>query len=188
MTRDSDDDALRWKGDDDPTLAPGWKTVGPAVAVPGAAGAGPAASVTPAVDAADAGADADARADRAAAADAAGTPGADTAADTDDARDDDSTPRTAQTGSVELVVLGILAGVYLLYTIGWLITALRTSVPGISIVSDAMYALGLWLAVLAAPCWFALALRAGGRRIRLVWLIAGAVVLAPLPFILGVTA
>ena len=28
MTRDPDDDALRWEGDDDPTLAPGWKTVG----------------------------------------------------------------------------------------------------------------------------------------------------------------
>jgi hypothetical protein len=172
MTRDSEDDALRWEGDDDPTLAPGWKAVGPAVSAPsrGAQDAGPEAS---AIDGAE-------TADRAespgGAATAVGAPGA-----------ADEEP-VAQTGSVELVVLGILAGVYLLYTVGWLITALRTSTPGISIVSDFMYALGLWLAVLAAPCWFALALRAPGRRIRLAWLVAGVVLLAPLPFVLGVTA
>ena len=28
MSPDPDDDALRWEGDDDPTLAPGWKRVG----------------------------------------------------------------------------------------------------------------------------------------------------------------
>ncbi|ANJ26677.1 hypothetical protein [Agromyces aureus] len=169
MTRDSDDDALRWEGDDDPTLAPGWKTVGPPVAAPVADEGSAAASDAP--DSVDADAPGDADTDRA------------------DADPADAAARPAsQTGSVELVVLGILAGVYLLYTIGWLITALRTSVPGVSIVGDAMYALGLWLAVLAAPCWFALAMRAGGRRSRLVWLVVGALVLAPLPFVLGVTA
>lgn len=171
MTRETDDDALRWEGDDDPTLAPGWKKVGPTVKAPapdagsGALGSAAASGVREPAGAGD---------------------GADLDADADDA-DEVKPGHAAQTGSVELVVLGILAGVYLLYTIGWFITALRTSVPGISVVSDTMYALGLWLAVLAAPCWFALALRAGGRA-RFVWLIAGALVLAPLPFVLGVTA
>ena len=156
MRPDSEDDALRWEGDDDPTLAPGWKAVG-----------APAAASASGADTTGTAASADERAEG-------------------DRSDD--LERPAQTGSVELVVLGILAGVYLLYTIGWLITALRTSAPGISLVSDAMYSLGLWLAVLAAPCWFALALRSRGKRVRLVWLIAGVVVLAPLPFVLGAAA
>ncbi|MFF2369663.1 DNA polymerase III subunit gamma/tau [Agromyces sp. NPDC058110] len=180
MTRETDDDALRWEGDDDPTLAPGWKKVGPAVTASTAATASDANGASGANGAA-------------AASDPAGTGARDRGAPGDATLDEASEPAgdataAPQTGSVELVVLGILAGVYLLYTIGWFITALRTSVPGVSVVSDAMYGLGLWLAVLAAPCWFALALRAGGRRARLAWLIAGALVLAPLPFVLGVTA
>lgn len=156
---DADDDALRWEGDDDPTLAPGWKMVGKAV--PLAETGGPADGATGA---------------------AAGAAG-DAADETDDA------DASRQTGSVALVALGVLGGVYLLYTIGWLITAVRTSAPGTSVVGDAMYSLGLWLAVLAAPCWFALALRgAPTTRARFLWLVAGAVVLVPLPFVLGVTA
>ncbi|MFD5866712.1 DNA polymerase III subunit gamma/tau [Agromyces sp. NPDC127015] len=152
---DSDDDALRWDGDDDPTLAPGWKTVGKAVPLADAGAAEPAD-------------------DGAADEEAGGS-------------SDEDAP--AQTGSAVLIALGVLGGVYLLYTIGWLITAVRTSAPGTSVVSDAMYSLGLWLAVLAAPCWFALALRGTTTtRSRFLWLVAGAVVLVPLPFVLGVTA
>lgn len=161
---DADDDALRWEGDDDATLAPGWKAVGTPVPLKRGAATAPAT-----------GTDSDA--------DAGAAPDA-------EAGDDTVAPAgAAQTGSVELVVLGVLGGVYLLYTIGWIITALRTATPGMSVVGDFMYSLGLWLAVLAAPLWFVLALR-GARtaRSRLVWLVAGAVVLAPLPFIFGVTA
>ncbi|MFF2270970.1 hypothetical protein ACFVTX_01765 [Agromyces sp. NPDC058136] len=170
---DADDDALRWEGDDDATLAPGWKTVGAAVPLKGDAKRGIG--------------------DGAGAAGADGTEGdaAGSALTGDDLDSDEPNEPAApaQTGSVELVVLGVLGGVYLLYTIGWIITALRTAVPGMSVVGDFMYSLGLWLAVLAAPVWFALALR-GARtpRSRLVWLVVGAVVLAPLPFIFGVTA
>ncbi|MFF2277486.1 DNA polymerase III subunit gamma/tau [Agromyces sp. NPDC058126] len=165
---DADDDALRWEGDDDATLAPGWKAVGTPVPLKGAATTAPRTG---------AGSDAD-----------AGT-GTGTDAGTEEGDDTVAPAGGAQTGSVELVVLGVLGGVYLLYTIGWIITALRTATPGMSVVGDFMYSLGLWLAVLAAPLWFVLALR-GARtaRSRLAWLVAGAVVLAPLPFIFGVTA
>lgn len=160
---DADDDALRWEGDDDPTLAPGWKTVGKPVPLAETGSSDPADGETAGRD--DAG---------------------EVGAAGDDDVDEDASP---QTGSVALIALGVLGGVYLLYTIGWLITALRTSAPGTSVVSDAMYSLGLWLAVLAAPCWFVLALRgAPTTRARFLWLVAGAVVLVPLPFVLGVTA
>ncbi|SIN71312.1 hypothetical protein [Agromyces cerinus] len=154
MTRDTDDDdALRWEGDDDQTLAPGWKTVGaPAPAEPGPVAADP-------------------------------TDERDVAASVDEA---DTTDAPAQTGSAELVVLGVLGGVYLLYAIGWLVSALGAAPLFADPVAQFMYELGSWFAVLAAPLWFGavLWLASGNRRARLIWLIAGAVLLVPVPFLL----
>lgn len=158
MTRDQDDDALRWEGDDDPTLAPGWRRVGNAAPVTDAPGG-------------EGGADASAEAE--ASADA----------------DTDAEPERRQSGSLELVVFGVLAGVYLLYTVGWLLTAVRTTLPGTSIVADAMYQFGLWLSVLAPALWFGLVYAVVAKPARrILWLVIGAVVLVPLPFVLGVTA
>lgn len=164
MTRENDDDALRWEGDDDPTLAPGWRRVG---------NAAPATDASPGAPTGDG--------DLREAEDG-------THADVEATADDTGAARR-QTGSVELLVLGVLAGVYLLYTVGWLLTAVRTSAPGTSIVADAMYSLGLWLSVLAPALWFGLVFAVVSRPgRRLLWLIVGAVVLVPLPFVLGVTA
>jgi len=165
MTRENEDEALSWEGDDDPTLAPGWKRVGKAV---------------PATDASRGGAS-DADAETADAGDA--EPVEDSSADHDMA----GAPR--QTGSVELLILGVLAGVYLLYTVGWMLTAVRTEAPGTSIVGDAMYTFGLWLSALAPALWFGLVhVVVASTSRRLLWLVVGAVVLVPLPFVLGVTA
>lgn len=146
MPRDPDDDALRWEGDDDPTLAPGWKTVG-----------APAPS-----------------------ADAAGEPATETAGEPAI----EAAP--AQAGSTELVVLGVLGGVYLLYAIGWLIAATSAPPQLADPLAQFMYSLGRWLAAAAPVLWFATALwlAAGHRRARLLWLIAGAVLLVPVPFLL----
>lgn len=157
MPRDPDDDALRWEGDDDPTLAPGWKAVGTPVPLAGSTE--------------DAQADAPARADG--------------SADTDiDSHDDADAAR--QPGSTELVVLGVLGGVYLLYAIGWLIAATSPPPQLADPVAQFMYSLGRWLAAAAPVLWFAttLWLAAEHRRARLLWLIAGAVLLVPVPFLL----
>lgn len=162
MVREPDDDALRWDGDDDPTLAPGWKVVG-----------APATGADDAVDGAGEASDPH------------------EASDSNEASDRVEPAATArrQTGSVELVVLGVLGGVYLLYTLGWLATVVRTDAPGTSIVGDFMYVLGLWLAVLAPACWFGLVFALTRKSAaRLTWLVVGAVVLVPLPFVLGVAA
>src|SRR5687768_216945 len=150
MTRDSDDEALRWHGDDDPTLAPGWKTVGNPVEVPSVA------------DSADDG-------ERA-----------------DDGDGDDAPDAPSQTASVELVVLGVLGGVYLLYAIGWLLVATTAAPPLADPVADFMYGLGRWFAVAAPALWFGavLWLAAGHPRARVAWLVAGAVLLVPVPFLL----
>ena len=144
MARDSDDDALRWEGDDDdPTLAPGWKAVGTPVPVTGS---------TDDVD-------------------------TEAAGETDAAK---------QPGSAELVMLGVLGGVYLLYSIGWLIAATTAPPQLADPVAQFMYSLGRWFAVAAPALWFAtvLWLATEHRRARLIWLIAGAVLLVPVPFLL----
>ncbi|KZE94567.1 hypothetical protein AVP42_00942 [Agromyces sp. NDB4Y10] len=152
---DDEDEALRWDGDDDATLAPGWRAVGTPVPVtaPGEGTTDAAASVD-------------------------GEPDGDTA----DAAD--------QPGSAELVLLGVFGGVYLLYTLGWILSVLRVQNPAADPVGQFMFSLGLWLAVLAPALWFGVtfALTRGRPRARLVWMLVGAVVLLPVAFVAGVTA
>ncbi|MGR0219465.1 hypothetical protein [Agromyces sp. ZXT2-6] len=151
MSRDGDDEdeALRWEGDDDATLAPGWRAVGTPVPV-----ARPADETT----------------DAAASATAA--------------------ERADQPGSAELVLLGVFGGVYLLYTLGWLFTVIGFGAPGgdDDPVAAFMFDVGLWLTVAAPALWYAVAFIAtrGRPRARLLWMLAGAIVLVPLPFVLGV--
>ncbi len=102
---------------------------------------------------------------------------------------DQDTGRQGQMSSVALVTFGILAGIYLLYSIGWLIAAQRDAVAPTDIVGAAMYTVGLWLAVLAPALWigatFWLTRSSHTLRGRLIALVVGVVVLAPWPFIVG---
>lgn len=101
----------------------------------------------------------------------------------------DADRRQGQMSSVALVAFGILAGVYLLYTIGWLIAAQRDAAAPTDIVGAAMYTVGLWFAVLAPALWisatFWLTRASGSLRARFLALAAGAVVLIPWPFLVG---
>ena len=80
----------------------------------------------------------------------------------------------------------MLGGVYLLYAIGWLFWAITPPPELADPVAQFMYGLGRWLAVAAPALWFGtvLWLAAEHRRARLLWLIAGAVLLVPIPFLL----
>jgi hypothetical protein len=152
MGRDSDDDddALRWDGDDETSLAPGWKKVGTPA---------PLASAGP-------------------------TDGAPSASP--DGEDD----LPAQPGSAQLVLLGVFGGVYLLFTLGWILSVVRVQNPAEDPVGTFMFSLGLWLAVLAPGLWFGVtfALTRSRPRARLVWLLVGAIVLLPIAFVAGVSA
>ena len=167
MTRDPDDDALRWEGDDDPTLAPGWKAVGKPVPLEGATTDAAASAVPARSDGVDSATTPAPELD--------GTTAIDGAADV-----------SRQAGSAELVILGVLGGVYLLYAIGWLIWGITPAPELADPVAQFMYGLGRWLAVAAPALWFGtvLWLAAENRRARLLWLIAGAVLLVPIPFLL----
>jgi hypothetical protein len=184
MNPTRDDDALNWAGDDDPTLASGgadrvapeptglpegWtiphqgvSAVHPADTVP------PDDSVHPAaIDTAD-----------------ASTADASTAdADTSDAGD-------PALSSVALVGMGIVAGMYLLYSVGWFIGVARLEQTIGDPVAEFMFTLGAWLAVAAPIVWFGVTywLTTSRPRARLAWLLTGVVVLVPFPFIIGAGA
>lgn len=88
-------------------------------------------------------------------------------------------------GNAALVGVGALGGVYLLFTIGWIVGGLRLAGVAQFLVSPVIYQVALWLAVLAAPLWFGTAylLTRGAKTwVRFVWLVAGAVLLIPWPF------
>src|SRR5690606_2127740 len=89
-------------------------------------------------------------------------------------------------GSAFLIVLGILAGVYLLYAVGWAIFGFTSGVPVQGVFFGIMYQVGVALAV-ASPFLWAIAvwLRVTSPRMRMLWLFVGVLVLAPWPFIIG---
>jgi hypothetical protein len=198
MTTDREDDALSWAGDDDPTLSPPVQTgnegAPDAVAVPretadvphAAAPAGPAAAVEAARTEA---APADQRAHA-----KSGVPtvleqaelAEDAAAEAELAA---AEKESAQLSSAALIGLGILGGVYLLYTIGWVISVMRAPAPDQVDFTVLMNQFGQVLAIAAPPLWFISTLlltKARSTRSRIGWLLLGAFVLVPWPFILGV--
>ena len=92
------------------------------------------------------------------------------------ARDDDG-----PLGSGPLIGFGVLGGLYLLYTVAWLISASTLAV------ADAASAVMRVLAITAPALWFVATLWLGQssrNRTKFVWLVIGAVVLVPWPFIL----
>jgi len=154
-----DDDALSWGGDDDPTLD---------------VGARPEPEPAPAPALPDGftavGRGSEALAGR-----------ADVPADAAE----DAPP--ASLSNVALVTIGIIAGIYLLYTIGWIVGGSRLAGTAQFLVSPVGYQFALWLAIAAPALWFgtAYALTRGTKTwIRVLWLAAGLALLVPWPFIM----
>lgn len=178
MTSSRDDDALGWAGDDDPTLVSSSATPPHRADAPD--------SSTPKPTTPD-----------------STTPVSSTPKPTTPDRDDELAEGWTVTGepggyvdapagpapmsSPALVGLGILGGVYLLYTVGWFVGISRIQFSGLDPLAGFMFALGTWLAVAAPAVWFGTSywLTRGRPRLRWTWLILGALLLAPLPFIAG---
>ncbi|GAA1848490.1 DNA polymerase III subunit gamma/tau [Microbacterium koreense] len=167
--KDRDDDALSW-GDDDPTmdvagsesraLPEGYTAVGK-------------------------GSEALARSEDAASIDDGARAEVESTG-TEDAPDEDSEP-AAQMGNGMLIALGIFAGVYLLFCVGWLIGGLRLQTAALFVVSPEAYQPALVLAVAAPLIWFGTTLfvtRGRAAWLRIVWLVGGVVLLVPWPFIM----
>ncbi|WP_298868534.1 hypothetical protein [uncultured Microbacterium sp.] len=113
---------------------------------------------------------------------------ADSAADVVADAEADAGDEPGGVGTVTLLLLGILGGIYLLFTIGWLIGGVRMQAPVMFTLPAVLYQGALWLAVLAPALWFAavlVATRGSKDWVRIVWLIAGAALLVPWPFVAG---
>ncbi len=92
-----------------------------------------------------------------------------------------------QMSNTVLVTLGILAGAYLLFTVGWVIGGLRLQGTAEFLVSPVGYSVAFWLAVAAPTVWFLTVFvltRASKAWIRVLLLIGGLALLVPWPFIL----
>lgn len=110
----------------------------------------------------------------------AGEAGSAVTAETAD--DDEDAPLS----TVMLLALGIIGGVYLLYSVGWVIGGLRLRPLASFIVADAMYLPWFILAVAAPALWFLAAwvlTRGKAAWIRLGVLLLGVVLLVPWPFV-----
>ena len=109
------------------------------------------------------------------------------------------TEGTAPTGSVAasapgapmstamLLSVGVFGGIYLLYAVGWVIGGLNLKPLANLIVADAMYLPWFFLAVAAPALWMLtvwLLTRGAQAWVRILLLLAGAVLLVPWPFVM----
>lgn len=88
--------------------------------------------------------------------------------------------------SVALIGFGIFGGVYLLFSVAWLITALRNPTEILDPLGNAMFQLGLWLAVASPAIWFGAVLYLGRNSkvaTKLLFLLLGVAVLIPWPYV-----
>lgn len=85
-----------------------------------------------------------------------------------------------------LLVLGVVGGVYLLYTIGWVVGGLRLQPLASFLVDDAMFLPWFVLAIAAPALWFLASwvlTRGRAAWIRVAVLLAGVVILVPWPIV-----
>lgn len=102
--------------------------------------------------------------------------------------DDDGDEAPPATSAVVLVSLGILGGIYLLYTIGWFVSWQRFLYASADELELIAFHVQQVLAIVGAPLWFVVTLlltRERKPQVRLLWLLVGALVLIPWPFVFG---
>ena len=160
MTARPEDDALSWDGDDDPTLDTGPPA---SVARPGSEAAPPQT------------------------ADAATEEPASVEAERSEAAPRPENEARAPMGNAMLITIGVLVGCYVIFTIGWVIGGLRLRDAAHYAVADIAFQVPLWLAVLAPALWFStvyLLTRHSASWARMLWLVAGAILLVPWPFVM----
>ena len=99
-----------------------------------------------------------------------------------------------QTPAALLITYGILGGIDLIYTIGWITTVVRLNGVRAAFtdpLSEIMFQFGEFLAIASPLAWFAAVfLLSRGRKpiVRLTWILIGLVTTLPWPFVLGAWA
>jgi|GEM_PF-723197 len=101
----------------------------------------------------------------------------------------DSAAPARSTPAIVLITFGILAGAYLIYTIGWVGTVQRSTTVLPNQFGDLMFRAGQYLAIASPAIWFGAVFALTRRNravVRLLWLVLGLAVVTPWPFVLGV--
>lgn len=108
---------------------------------------------------------------------------------------DDGVVTSSQVSNLTLVILGVIGGIYLLYSVGWfLIAQYFSAVNNITasssgLIGGVLQQMVFWSAALAAPLWFLSSLlHARGKKplFMSAYLLLGLVILMPWPlFIAG---
>ncbi len=92
----------------------------------------------------------------------------------------------AATGGLLLVAYGILAGVYGIFTVGWITSVVRSSTTLSNLPAEILYQLGEFLAIALPALWFVAVLWLERRPPRrLLWLLIGIPLVLPWPWMLG---
>ena len=112
---------------------------------------------------------------------------ADAAAGRVDGDDDDDDERPAPMSSAVLICLGVLGGLFALYTAGWFVSWLHLVYSPSDALELEAFRVQQVLAILTPPVWFVTVMLLTRRRraaVRLLWLVIGAILLVPWPWIL----
>jgi hypothetical protein len=109
--------------------------------------------------------------------------------------DDEPAVKTAQEpdarpsmSGIVLVCLGVLGGIYALYTVGWFVSWRRLIYFDSDVLELTAFRVQQVLTILVPALWFGATLYfTRGRRIaaRLLWLVLGALLLVPWSFVFG---
>jgi hypothetical protein len=103
--------------------------------------------------------------------------------------DDDDDELAGGMSSPVLLSVGILAGVYLLYTAGWVISFRRLVYASTNGLDQTAFHTQQILGIAAPAVWFAGIFWLTGNSkpwVRLVWLVIGAILLVPWSFVFGI--
>ena len=86
-----------------------------------------------------------------------------------------------------LLLVGIVGGIYLLYTVGWIIGGLTLQGSAMFLIPAVMYQVALWAAVLAPALWFGavwMLTRRSAAWTRVLGFLGGVLLLVPWPFVM----
>ncbi|WP_403023697.1 hypothetical protein [Salinibacterium sp. GXW1014] len=88
--------------------------------------------------------------------------------------------------SAILVAYGVIAGIFLIYSVAWFIAVQRDDFTQPGLFAEIMFQLGEFLAIASPLIWMAAVLALVARPShRLAWLGLGVLVLVPWPFVMG---
>lgn len=94
-------------------------------------------------------------------------------------------PAREPLSNASLVFVGLLAGVYLLYSIGWYIGAGRIDSARGTLLTDIGFHAAFWLAVALPPLWFTASMLGTKKKwTRMTALLIGVVLCVPWPFVM----